>query len=51
MIEEFDEGEAIKNVEKLRQFTDDSMFWQTFIFEDVRVITEKKIKKVDEIEK
>jgi hypothetical protein len=51
LVEEFDEGEVIKNVEKLKEFTDDSMFWQTFIYEDVRMITDKPIKRAGELEK
>jgi len=51
LLDEFDEGDVIKNVEKLRDFNDDSMFWQTFIYEDVRMISEKPIKKASDIEK
>jgi len=27
------------------------MFWQTFIYEDVRIITDKRIKSMSELEK
>ena len=40
---EFDEGEVITNVEKLRQITDDSMFWQSFVYEDKKLISKTKI--------
>ncbi len=41
----------IKNLEKLRKFTDDSMFWQTFVYEDVKLISDKHIKILKEEEK
>lgn len=50
LIEEFDQGEVIKNLEKLRYFTDDSMFWQSFVYEDVRLVAGKRVKEIKEQE-
>lgn len=36
----------LTNLEKLRSFTDDSQFWQTFIYEDVRLLAGKPAKSI-----
>ena len=46
--EEFDEGVVLDNLDKLRSFTDDSMFWQTFVYEDVRLVSEKLKQRMQE---
>lgn len=32
IVKEFDEGEVITNIEKLREYQDDSLFCETFVY-------------------
>lgn len=43
IVKEFDEGEVITNIEKLREYQDDSLFCETFTYEDKRLISNKNL--------
>jgi hypothetical protein len=44
-VNEFDEGEVIKNIEKMRQYDDDSLFCETFVYQDKRLIARTNMEK------
>ena len=44
LIFEFDEGQGILNVDKLREITDNYLFCQTFFYHDIRLNKNKKLK-------
>jgi hypothetical protein len=43
IAKEFDEGEVIRNIEKLREYHDDSLFCESFVYEDKRLISNRNL--------
>ena len=42
IIDEFDEGEVVVNLQKMREYTDNSLFCQTFVYTDKRLVADKR---------
>lgn len=38
----------VRGLNQLRTFTDDSQFWQTFVYEDVRLLAGREVKEMRE---
>lgn len=43
IINEFDEGEVISNIEKMREYTDDSLFCENFVYLDKGLMADGKL--------
>lgn len=47
IVDEFDEGEVIENVEKMRDYQDDSLFCESFVYADKRLMSKSNLSKTE----